>query len=278
MNSQWQGRLELPIGHWTDDTEMTLAMLRSIVAQGRYREQSVVRSYLDWANGGQWMIGKNTRALLRGVKTEKGFRSRQRKIFASPISQSNGFLMRASPLSLLDGTDHIIKDVNLTNPAPVCQQVCISYVAGLRSGLAGRTKSQTSRAMFRATDDPIVQELIQNRRGSRTLSADAQNPTAGKGWCLHAFWCASHCLSKYRSFTEAIAWIISENPGSDTDTNAAIAGALLGAHLGYQQMISEPDVAENLAIMMGVKTNRPAAYSPFDLEDLVDQTVAVYQE
>ena len=33
--------------------------------------------------------------------------------------------------------------------------------------------------------------------------------------------------------SEAYDWIISENVGSDTDTNACIAGALLGAHIGF---------------------------------------------
>lgn len=33
-----------------------------------------------------------------------------------------------------------------------------------------------------------------------------------------------------------MTWIIKEHPGSDTDTNAAITGALFGAYLGYDHL------------------------------------------
>ena len=223
-------------------------------------------------------MGRNTRALFRGVKTIRGYHSRYAKVFQDEASQSNGFLIRATHLALHPGTQHIVADVNLTNPDPLCREVCKSYVAGLRSGWLGHSKTTTAQTMFHATRDPQVRDLIRNRGNRRTLSPTPRYPKAGKGWCLHAFWCASHCLSKCLSFTDTMQFVIADNPRSDTDTNAAITGGLLGAHLGYRRMMREPLVARNLEILMNTPTDRPEAYRPFDLAQLASDATKIFRQ
>lgn len=71
--SRFQGRNDLMVGQVTDDSEMTLALLRTLIKDGEYVKNNVILSYLAWANSGGWMMGINTRALLRGVKTIKEY-------------------------------------------------------------------------------------------------------------------------------------------------------------------------------------------------------------
>ena len=103
--THFQGKKSLSVGQVTDDSEMTLALLRTLLEKdGKYDRKSVISSYLEWANSGGWMLGKNTRALLKGVKTVKGYESRMKSVLILPeseISQSNGAMMRCCPLALL---------------------------------------------------------------------------------------------------------------------------------------------------------------------------------
>jgi len=73
-------------------------------------------------------------------------------------------------------------------------------------------------------------------------------------------------------------FVIADNPRSDTDTNAAITGGLLGAHLGYRRMMREPLVARNLEILMNTPTDRPEAYRPFDLAQLASDATKIFRQ
>src|SRR5579862_892733 len=101
--SQFQGRRELAVGQVTDDSEMSLTLLRSIIENKGYDRDKVIKGYMNWCNSGGWMIGKNTRAILKGVTTLRGYQNRIKKILLLPEeerSQSNGGLMRCTHLAL----------------------------------------------------------------------------------------------------------------------------------------------------------------------------------
>lgn len=76
---------------------------------------------------------------------------------------------------------------------------------------------------------------------------------------------------EFESFSDAMHWIINDHPGSDTDTNASIAGGLLGALYGFHALdkqtkenytqITTQDVSKCLH-------SRPLKYAPSKLFDL----------
>ena len=124
LQSRWQGKRTGVIGQITDDTEMTLCLWRSIFVNNDYDRRQALMNYLEWANSKTWAMGRNTRALLLGVKTEKGYNGRVAKQDKNDISQSNGCLMRCSPLAILgvtgkDWRTAVDQDCNLTNPTAV---------------------------------------------------------------------------------------------------------------------------------------------------------------
>lgn len=66
------------IGSVTDDTQMTLALLISILDNSSYDKEKTIKAYADWAHSGAKDMGKNTRYLFTN-KTVKGYYSRVKK-------------------------------------------------------------------------------------------------------------------------------------------------------------------------------------------------------
>jgi ADP-ribosylglycohydrolase len=273
MTTQFQGRKELEIGQVTDDSEMTLALLRTLIQDKGYNKDNIIKSYLRWGNSGGWMMGKNTRALLKGVTTIKGYRGRISRVLELPMSersQSNGCLMRCSPLSLLWDNIYVVDDVNITNPHPICVDCVLVYVSALRLALQGvngpdiflRVKEIAQTDEVRA-----VMNQVENR--------EHRNIVENKGWCLHGLWGAMMTITNFTNYSEAMHWIITSQPGSDTDTNACIAGALLGAYMGLENMQKEPVTSKNIEIVINSPTDtgstpRPIEYSPRDFYNLTE--------
>lgn len=278
MISQYQGRKELAVAQVSDDSEATLALLRTLIQDGGYNKDNVTKAYLDWANSGGWMLGKNTRALLKGVTTLKGYQRRMDKIIALPISersQSNGAMMRCSPLALLYDNDCVVEDVKITNPNPVCIDCNLIFVNALRlalQGVDGLTVFNTIKPLTQTNEVRAVLDQVERR--------ELRNIGENKGWCLNALWCAMMVITSFNNYSEAMRWVITSQKGTDTDTNACISGSLLGAILGFQKLQQEPETDRNIEILLAVDTAagptpRPLEYSPHDFYTLTEAAHAL---
>lgn len=275
--SRWQGRCTFALGQVTDDTEMTLTLAHSLVAHGGYSQEKTLLAYLQWANSGGKAIGKNTRALLRGVKTLRGYQTRFAKETTKSQqewTQSNGALMRCSPLALLFDNRPVIEDCSLTNPHPVCLDTNMVYVSCLRLALSGTSVERINEVARQTAQTSEVREVVMS-----ALEGRERDIADKKGWCLHALWCALRVLNNFSSYQEAIDWIIL-HPGSDTDTNAAIAGALLGARLGWEELQKEERTEKNFEILLSCDTTkgehpRPPEYTLHDFFSLTERLQAL---
>jgi hypothetical protein len=94
------------------------------------------------------------------------------------------------------------------------------------------------------------------------------------GWFGHALCCSYYALKNFNSFEDAIRYVISL--GGDTDTNACIAGALLGAFHGIKSMEKLDVFNDNLDIILNCDTSsgsyeRPPEYYLPNLLALIDK-------
>src|SRR5439155_6266156 len=203
-------------GQPTDDSEMALTLARCLAREARHDAEKVLDCYRDWLTTRPIDIGATTERGLLGLHTTE--------------SESNGSLMRVSPIGIWAAGDPARaaeaarKDSVLTHPNPVCLTACGAYAAAIAAGVAGADKRAMLEVAVAHASGPAL-DAIQRGAGG----APPADFAAKMGWVLIALQNAFYCLMKF-DFEESLVRTI--GCGGDTDTNAAIAGALLGAALG----------------------------------------------
>lgn len=222
-------------GQPTDDSELALLLAR-VLARSGFDDEQIAAAYSYWYDSHPFDVGGTTRQAMRGITAAAragtslavGGRS-----VASSTSQSNGALMRQSPLAiwghalapeLLDR--YVRADTTLTHPHRVCQDasaaLIVALAAVIRDGLDGSAAHERALAWDRQYGaSPTVTQALQDARHR----APRFEPSIGHVLIAlqNAFYQALHA----GSFEEGVVATVMS--GGDTDTNAAIAGALLGA-------------------------------------------------
>jgi ADP-ribosyl-[dinitrogen reductase] hydrolase len=220
----------------TDDTEMTIQLLESLIeSKGVYNVDNTILKYLEWANLGKTPMGKNTRALMKGVKTIKGFRNRQKKIDTTGV-QSNGSLMRCVPLAFIGSEWRAAsdEDVSLTNNNNVNRECSILYLSAMRFLISGEPLE------IRCTQ-PVIKKAIRS-----ALNGEILDVSIKKGWVVHALYVAFITLLQTKSFEEGMDFIAEHFIKGDTDTIMAISGGLLGACYGFEKISAEKKTRVNI--------------------------------
>lgn len=226
---------ELKPASITDDTEMTLELLSSIIEKKTYDVNNVILHYLDWAQRSKF-LGRNTRALMKGVKTIKGYEKRKTQIDMKN-AQSNGSLMRASPLALLkDWKTATVQDTSITNENTTNIECSLIYISLLRQLLFGYrfecsiTDKNINDVLKKAVDGEIIDV------GGKT-----------KGWVVYALYVVFITFFNTQSYEDAMDYIM-KNFGNrtDTDTIMAITGAVMGAYIGFEDMMKEKKTKINI--------------------------------
>lgn len=259
------GPFHLLAGQPTDDSEMALAMARRLVSVGRYCALRTAKSYRDWLKSGPFDCGTTIAQALTGT--------------SNPESQANGALMRISPLGIFgagrsraDVMKWAKKDAAVTHAHPVCAQASALYAAlvaqAVREGGSGsRLYEDMLASMKRMKLDPVLREAVE-----RAATEPPRDYQSRMGWVIIALQNALWQMLHAESFEEGVVDTVMR--GGDTDTNAAIAGALLGAMYG-EEAVPEAWRRTILACRpeagrAGVNHPRPETYWPVDALELAD--------
>lgn len=211
-------------GQATDDSELALALARSLVATGRFEEATTFAAYRTWYQSHPFDVGSTTHAAFsRAAHTDSG---------ANAHSESNGALMRVSPLGIAAHRDVEAAvrwadlDAGLSHPNPVCRESSQVFVRAVAAGLAGASRQEMYRAALEAST-PLTREVLE-----RAALAPPPDFMRQQGWVKTALHNAFHRLLHAETLEQGVIDTVCE--GGDTDTNGAIAGALLGAFHGRE--------------------------------------------
>ncbi|MCA9797268.1 MAG: ADP-ribosylglycohydrolase family protein, partial [Candidatus Eremiobacteraeota bacterium] len=212
-----QGPFNLLAGQPTDDSEMALCLARALI-----EGSSASLAYQHWYESGPFDIGRTTFSALKlGV--------------VSVDSQANGSLMRCSPLALAFRGETLNQqarlDSGLTHANPLCGECCAVYLTALAAGLDGAEPRQAFEQAYQLAGQP-VRELL-----DAALAGPPATYLHQAGWVKIAFHNAFYQLMSGRTLMEGL--LDTARQGGDADTNAAIAGALLGAFGGRQAVAPE---------------------------------------
>jgi ADP-ribosyl-[dinitrogen reductase] hydrolase len=260
-------------GQPTDDSELGLTLARSLVRCGGYDVQDAAAGYGRWFASEPFDCGHTTRLAFgpaAAALTDKAGAARRN---ADKGSQSNGSLMRVAPIGVWarDPEEAALvasEDSSLSHPHPVCRAACGAFAAAISAALEGADRQGMMEAALRTAEGVSAVSDALRQAASGVAPADFQHHM---GWVLIALQNAFFHLAAGTPVEPALIETVGQ--GGDTDTNAAIAGALLGAADGR---VSLP-----MRWVMPVLTCRPDAglhparprpdeYWPDDLLDLTE--------
>lgn len=253
-------------GQPTDDSEMALMLARMLAKRGRYDREEARREYIFWLNSEPFDCGMTVADGLRGCHNRE--------------SQANGAMMRVSPLGIF-GANHDLshvaewarQDAAITHVHPVCQQANSLFAIAIAYAVCHGCDAQNlyERIVAWAQEMQVCASLLD------TVIKAAEAPPAdyvkSQGWVLIAFRNALWQLLHAENLEQAV--VDSVMRGGDTDTNAAIAGALLGAVWGREAIPDQwTQCVLNCRPKDGapyVKQPRPECFWPVDAMELAEQ-------
>jgi len=269
-------------GQPTDDSELALALARSLVARGTYDVEAVAAAYADWYDSCPFDMGHTTRKALsaaaavhwQGASAATGARDAAQE--KNALSEANGALMRQSPLAIwgylhapVTLAGFIRQDTALTHPNQVCQDasaaVIVPLAAVIREGLGAEAAYAHALAWDAAHGKSVT--VSTTLKAARDTTPEYER---NQGHVLIALQNAWYQVLHAPSFMAGV--IATVAAGGDTDTNAAIAGALLGAIHGVEavpvQWRDAVLTCRPSADIPGIRHPRPATYWPADALDL----------
>lgn len=255
-------------GQPTDDSELALLLARMLVARGCYDAQEALHRYQFWLDSEPFDCGATTATGLRGQP--------------NPHSQANGALMRISPLGIF-GARHPLDqvaqwarhDAALTHPHPVCQDTNALLTMAIAQSIRTPTSPQ---ALYQQITQWAAERDVHPTLRHTIEVAESRPPQdyiQQQGWVLiawgNALWQLLHAPSLEAGVMDTVM------RGGDTDTNAAICGALLGSVYGVESIPSQwQECVLNCrprAQQPGVFHPRPECFWPVDALDLAGQLV-----
>ena len=259
-------------GQPTDDGEMALALARSILDAGRFSAGGALEAYRRWIDSDPFDVGVTISSALAGTPV--------------PGSQANGALMRASPLGILahsaspaEAAALARADAALTHVHRACGDASAAFVVAVahavREGDGPEAAWQAAVSWAsEAGAAPLVAEALEAARSEAPV-CDGED----RGWVRIALQNAFFELLHARSLEEGVVRTVRR--GGDTDTNAAIAGALLGAVHGRaavpaawrSMVLSCRPLAEPVAARP-----RPREYWPVDVLEIAERLLLAGEE
>lgn len=260
------GALCWEVGEWTDDTAMTVPLLRALSTEGGLTDDAaldaVAAEWVAWSRMSP-DVGIQTRKVLdaaadaAAMAGEAVTAARLRFAAAALHEQTgrtagNGSLMRTAPASLVGllekGGDaravHAARLVSeLTHFDPEAAEACAIWTLALRSAILRGSADVLAAAARAAELGAIAPERAETWLERIREAMDARpGDFPNNGWVVHAFQAAVAAATqgailgreesggvgaRYLHTVEAAI-----NAAGDTDTVACIAGALAGAELG----------------------------------------------
>lgn len=260
-------------GQPTDDSELALALARTLAGASDYDAEAVAAAYGRWYASHPFDIGGTTSQALSVAHAAKTGKAQAARQAASRDSQANGSLMRVAAIGIwardaAEAAEAAAADSALSHPHPVCAAACASFAAAIHTGIAGGTlAAMLDAAMAAAAGNQAVLQRLETARSGQF----PPDYTHNMGWVLLALQNAFAHLAAGHGAEAALVATVAR--GGDTDTNAAIAGALLGAAQGRAAFPARWRLAvlacRPLAAL-GAYRARPAEYWPTDLPRLAE--------
>jgi ADP-ribosylglycohydrolase len=234
-------------GEWTDDTQMAVAIL-DVIATGSSDLDAIASNFLAWYAAGPADVGIQTSSVLGSAVLPEDLADAAAAFMdANPRSAGNGALMRTAPVALtaLDDRAEIARlagsIASLTHAHPDSVAACVLWSLAIQQAITTAEPDQAFdwEVVVRNGLEHVAEDL-QERWDELITEAITGPPSLfnPNGWVVTAFQAALSAIVNTPVPVEQPsdhlrdALVAAVRIGYDTDTVAAIAGALLGARWG----------------------------------------------
>jgi ADP-ribosylglycohydrolase len=237
-------------GEWTDDTQQALAVLAPLADGVTALDDLVVRveeGLLAWFESRPRDVGNQTRSVMSTTQRSGGglAAAAAGHLQHNADSAGNGSLMRTGPVGLYRANEDQVAELaravsSLTHAHSDCLDACVLWSTAIH------------RLLDRSGDVPdwvsVVEEGLvhlpadRRSRWANLLAECRTRPAAGfdkNGWVVHALQAALAAIAQTPAPSDGprcghlrLAIETAVRVGGDTDTVAAISGALVGAWWG----------------------------------------------
>ncbi|MFY8069922.1 MAG: ADP-ribosylglycohydrolase family protein [Flavobacterium sp.] len=234
--SRWE------IGDWTADTDQFLCICNSIIISGKVDELAFAEELYKWFKDEPMGIGQTVHQVVSLPQFTLYPHKASELIWKISKKQnaSNGAIMRTSILGtfefwdeskVADNTEKIAK---VTHWDSRCVGSCV-VVTMLISKILSESKLLNLDQLCHIADkyDIRIKPFIENSYSS-SLEALQLDDTDTIGYTLKAMSAGLWAYFNAKSFEDGLLKIVNE--GGDADTNAAVAGSILGAKFGYNSI------------------------------------------
>ncbi|MCB0604426.1 MAG: ADP-ribosylglycohydrolase family protein [Saprospiraceae bacterium] len=234
--SRWQ------IGAWTDDTDQFLCICDAILSTKNVDETAFAKELFKWFQGSPMGVGMT----VLKVVTLPQFTLYPHKAshlvwkITNGKNAANGAIMRTSILGTWDFTNLENVQRNTENIAKVthwdarCVGSCV-IISVIIAELLSNNKLLTAQEIITIADayDERIKPYVELAQNENIETLNLDEPQA-IGYTLKAMASALWACFHAPDFATGILKVINE--GGDADTNAAVAGSLLGAKFGFSSI------------------------------------------
>jgi ADP-ribosyl-[dinitrogen reductase] hydrolase len=222
---QGGGWLKLRPGQVTDDTTMSLALGRSILAVGTVDAAASAQAFSDWMANGPMDVGNTVR---RGITH---FRYSGEAEMPQRVSDAgNGACMRTLPVALatLGQPPGVVlqasrAQAHVTHNSPLSDAATECVIALIQAALLGATKDELL--------DGAVERLVHEYPEFEFRGHRMESPT---GFIVDTMQAVLQAFFQTNEFEACLIEVV--NRGGDADTTGAIAGMLAGSLYGRQSI------------------------------------------
>jgi len=226
-------------GTYTDDTQMMIALAESLIEHGEVVEEALGRSFLD-AYDPRRGYGSGTRRVFELWEQGIAVAVAAGRLFGSQGSRGNGAAMRIAPVAVRFADDPGRLDAEARRSARLTHAHAVGTdAAGVQAaaiGAAVRGDHILDTALAAAQTDGMRSRLreLAGALDAGEWCADAGErlePTSDAAASVSA---AVYCAVAHPSFEAAVRSAV--RLGGDTDTVAAMTGAIAGARDGVRSI------------------------------------------
>lgn len=230
----------------SDDTQLTLATCEAIIENGRPDPETIAAAMARWHIDGRVTgLGAATRGALDALVRGGHWALVGRR---GEMAAGNGAAMRIAPLAFFVDPDELegrqlIRDVaRITHHSEEAYVGALAIVIAMRAALLGAWTGGDGLLRH------VLEQLPDSRVRDRLCEVEEDKPSTVVE-CAQRFGCSGYVVESVPlvlfaaqmlgalGFHETLSSIV--EAGGDTDTNAAMAGQVMGCLIGVDDLLDE---------------------------------------